>query len=84
MDSTESTGRQKPDQRYRDKIEDNDEDEIPEIISHSVKDRPAHIGAQSGTYPEDTFKGSIDPSEILSFIEVGCNGHKKQSGAAPP
>jgi hypothetical protein len=71
MGSTEFAGRHDPDQGDRDEIEDKDEDESPEITSRSVEDHPAHIGAQSRTYSEDAFKGSIDPSEISSCLEVG-------------
>ena len=83
MGSTEFAGSHEPDQGDGDEIEDHDENETPEIISRSIKDRPAHISAQSRTDPEDTFESSIDPSEVSSFIEVGCNGHKKRSGGAP-
>ena len=78
----ELTGCHEPNQGDRDEIEDHDKDESPEIISRPVEDWSAHIGAQSRTDAKHTLKGSIDPSEISSFIEVGGNGHEKWRGGA--
>ena len=83
MRSAMFSGCHDPNQRNRDETEDHDEDESPEIISRPVKDHTAHIGAQSRTDTKDTLKGSVDPSEIPSLIEVGCNGHEEGSSGTP-